>query len=1631
VASTRSLPRKPSQAQVDEAELLGADLSGCVLRGLDLRDRDLSGSRLIDCILADADLSDAVLDGADLSDTEIDGARFERASLRGARLCRARGDRSRFDHAVLDGADLTGAVLVAPVFEGASLERVTGRDLRIEQLAGAGACLDGAALRDVVVDGGTLAGGSLRGADLAGASLVQLDLTGSSLSDARLGRARLDRCVLERTVMEGTQLPKAVLRACSFEGVVLSEIDASGATVRDPSALSPDAEALLQAGGARLGLGVVARLKLAWAARQEAAEQERQRKERESEIARQRSEAEADERRRADEALRVAEEEPAAVPALRTEPDTEEEDVATTASSADPESRSVSRSVGGALARLRTRRERIDADLVVAGASLRGADLRGIKLRGRDLTGIDLREARLEGANLTGANLHGARLAGARLDRARLKEADLGLAIADGARFEDAILAGACLEGLRAHDASFIGAVLSGARFGGADLARSDFSAGQLADVDLADADLSGTLWEQADLAGAQLDQAVVADAEIGGALGLSSTELDALRARGAFAPGLGLGRFGENLGASVVARGAAALFALALGSYLVTQYLDSSSLSEEDLEDLAAQEASAGELDQAVARYADLIERTELPADRALYRFDLATLYSGAGLHDAAIESLREATAEVSGDADLGPEARLRLAKAFGAASRHDEAVAALEALLSEGEGLPAGVVARASVALSDEYARMGFPDKALAMQRDLLDRYPHNPGMVLAIHISRSEILEGRGEYEAARAALDTVREFPLDDEQQARLMEAEARLFDHMGDTPQSLAIYRELLTRYPSHPDVAGDIVMRVASLEARGGSRQEARRLIQRLLEQEASPRNRANGRLLRAQLDEDEDLLEAAREGYQGVIQGHADDREALEAARAGLLRVLIRLDPQGDELRALADQQDPGLAAQLLLGRADAAAERGEREEARSLYQQVLDDFTEAPGAVSTAHTRLADLYVEEGRFGEAVNAYRALLDAPLDEDGRVFIEARIADALRQAGRLEDAATAYRSLMTGAQAGSEAMSLARLGLAQVAQARGDVERARLELSRVVDETVDPTLQATALEALASSYLEAGQEEEALAGWRRYLSALPPGHEAILPTRLEIARILQGRGEIQRARALYQELLVDAEASGRDKQVRLALAELQEASGDHAGALASWRRLMEAELSEQDRTDVVLGLGRALLATGDAAGAQALGESWASRMSAPAAQAALLDLRVQALRALGDNAQAEVLAARLLEVAADDGDAAFSAKLQMAIGRLNEGDAAGAVRLYEELLAQVQDRPTQAALRGDIAQAWAAGGDPDAARAAWAALSRDYGDLAEARFRVGMGLAELDRRSGQPEAAASRYRELVAPDPGSDTWRQEQLAQTLLEAGQDAEAEALFKALVASGSLQAQLAGTAGLAGLLRARDELTAARALYLQVAQDATDPGQRAWATLQATQVLVDEGRLDDAFFGFRDLAEAGDPEIVLQAKLGMANVYLDKGKPDSALERLEALDGAAMGPAWDTEVVMARIAAYEATDAMSDAAAAAEGLLARWPVDDDVQSRGRIRLAELHVRLSRPDDALSLLDAVLGDTGDRFYQALALLTKAQALRSAGREGDARGVYQSVVADYHDQGELVGVAEDALSGG
>ena len=197
-------------ANLNDALLVGADLSGINFSGINLKGADLtdtilsnasfSGATDLRADFTGADLYGVNLDGGDLSDAILNGV--QSGGITGTPAALPAGWQLSNGYLIgiganLAGADLGGVDLSAFDLTGVLSGGITGTPVALPAgwmlyngyLMGAGAVLTGADLSGIDLSGFNLSNADLSGANLSGADLKTTDLTGARLYNANLSGA--------------------------------------------------------------------------------------------------------------------------------------------------------------------------------------------------------------------------------------------------------------------------------------------------------------------------------------------------------------------------------------------------------------------------------------------------------------------------------------------------------------------------------------------------------------------------------------------------------------------------------------------------------------------------------------------------------------------------------------------------------------------------------------------------------------------------------------------------------------------------------------------------------------------------------------------------------------------------------------------------------------------------------------------------------------------------------------------------------------------------------------------------------------------------------------------------------------------------------------------------------------------------------------------------------------------------------------------------------------------------------------------------------------------------------------------------------------------------------------------------
>lgn len=1431
----------------------------------------------------------------------------------------------------LRGADLTGcrlhgARLRGAWLRGARLVDVQGIDLDLER-----ADLQDADLTGAVLDGAILLEANLAHAVLTRVRLVRADLRRADLVDADLRRATLDGADLEQAHLGGARLDGATwrrARVSEVDGLEPGQLQALLAAGAWQGMVAPEIAPVVDlvrrsVRPATHWIGGRA-LRLRSSSRRWLAQRIEDRSTR---TERQRQEAE------------------------------------------DSRARRIASLPGG------------------PGADLSGQDLHGkhleevdwtaARLVGMRLDGAHLQRGRLDGADATEASLRGTRLAGASLRNLR----------APRSRLVDADLRGADLAGADLSGADLTGADLREARLEGTILRGADLTAARLADVDLVDTDLRDAVLDQADLAGAVIEGASVQGADLRGALGLAPATRSALAEQGARTAEASI----DALVKGIEPRHAAAalgVLLLGVGAYTATRLMAGGGGADPAM--VAADEIRTLPPEEAMERFEELADDAVLAGDKVGYLLEASGQARLLGDDDAVRRLLREALVATGDDVELGAEVRLLLATTLADEGDHAEAMALVDPLLD---------LARQT---TEQRARAILLYQSLADARGIdasarvdavITALAELPDAAGELHIALAGLQANDGDIDAALAELDAAAQLAVTAGTELRILEARARTLDRAGRLDEAAAGWIELMEMSEADSVPHQAALLALADLRQRQGRTDEAMVLLEPLLGTGADKRLRARAHLVAARVHEGRGDVLAAAEAYRATVDLARTEPETAEEARLSLARVLGRGDPAllASVLAELGPEARAMVEVQARLGEARQALEAGRPSAARAIYEDLAANSSLDLMTLRDARTGLGEALAQEGDMAGALVVWRDLLSETARPEDRVHLELRIAQGLMRGGRLDEAEESYSAL---ASSGDPDIAVqGRLGLAQISLALGEREKARALLQEVADSARDPAWKVRALEELADMWVQQGDEDQALAGWRAVLGAVPPGHAAASRARLAIVSALASANRVEEALAACDTAIAGAQTPEERFSVRITCAEVQERSGQldqaHAAFLAILSDLGDGApgASDQLPADAAAGAARTALALGRPQDALAAAERGLALGEEDRVRLSLLGIKTSALSALGREDEAEAVRVQRDELVKDAPTEAAGMLVEAAHEARGRGEVDDALRLMRQALDAQSDPGPKASVLVELGDMLLEEARLDEAAESYRqAAATVPGDNVVA-FMSGMGLAEIERRAGQPAAAAARLAGLVAPDSRSQRWQAEARARALAEAG-DADAPAAWDRLAALAGDDDDIRATAlrGKADSLFSLDAYTNALPLYIQAAEVAPDPVLAGWARLGQAAALAALDRTAEAGVVLDGLRDHPDPEISLQAAIQRSQQAAAAEDWDTAVAAVQGLDAHDLGPAWDASLSQARAGALAGAGSLDAAAAELEALAARWPGEEEAQVPAWLARSELALRGGSEDEARGYAEKARDAAVDPGFKAQA---------------------------------------------
>lgn len=1292
-------------------------------------------------------------------------------------------------------------------------------------------------------------------------------------------------------------------------------------------------------------------------------------------------------------------------------------------------------------------------------ARFRGAVLDGTQLNHAQLSRALLHEARAEGiqaesADFTDAELTRSTFSGGSFKSAILRRANLGQSNFTGVDLSETQLEEAFLERTQLESCTLTGANLTRANGVGLILKQPgslertllqevDLAEAVLTQVDFRGADLSDAILDHVQLDAVSFDGAILNRTDFQGISGLTEEQLERIKAAGGLVNSLIFTRIFGYLKTHRWAQGLALVLVLAAGAAGFAYFQNPEYRPVDTVLAEAKTLRETGRGEEALVLYDMLLERTKDRLDQ-----ELAVLYDKA---DALMELSRaKEAAEVydriatltANDRDEVINAQMRKAGALVESGSYEEAIALYKSLADDPTQSPRDA-ARALVALSQTYHRLGFEERAMQLFQDTLKRFPHDPEIALEVNLQMAEIYIQRRLFPQAEEMLSQLDSLARDDSQKVALLISRARLYEEMGNREKALVTFEELIRRYPENPNVSPEVKMDLAALMVEKGEYTWATRIYKDIIDRAEdqllkSQAQIAYGVLLRTlgQYDKALELFRTVRK--QATNNADLQGNSRLEEAET--LSILKRPEEALTLLDDAIRNAEAGIASAALLRRAQLLQELGRLDEAAITFNQVSSRFDESGEMPAVAKLELARLETSRGNFQVALPLFEALLKDPMAASMKPHILDNLGQAHLDARNLPEAEKTFQALLA-VTGDPEATANARFGLARLAVIKGDRAAAEALYRQTATEVEDLALKVAALDSLARLYQEAGDTASALSTFQQILSTVPPRHDAAFSASQAMAEIYEGKKEYAKAEQLYASILKNAEKGDVKAGAQLALGRLwldQKASDKGATAKAS--AAFEAVVKDfPGEAEAIFGarleLAKLLAAKGQTEPAinalkALLGTTTDTRLSAQA-----VEILAGLYQETGRLDEALKLNQQLVAQTSEDAEGRFNAELALASSLRQKGDYKTALEHLIKLKG-TPDPNLKANLLDSLAQTYLAMNDAGKAAEAYQeiiSLSKDNQDILHNAM---MGLASAFRAGKKAQEAVPLYEKVIneTPDTGMKSWAQEALAQTYGELGQTDKAKAVISSQLGSAPATGANSGPALLltqANLLRAAGDATGALQKYEEAALSAPDKADKAWALVFAAQLLTEQEKLADAQDRYlKVLSQFGEEdEPVINARLGMAGILRANNRAKDAALRYEDVSKGESFADYRINAGLMAAELYAELGTRDKAKVIYESLLKRFPDKPEAVGGARLGLAALTRLAGKGAEAAKEYEVLETQLTDKAAKAAALAGAARCYGELGQKEKARAAFTRLKSQYADQSELVAEATAYLT--
>jgi TolA-binding protein len=383
----------------------------------------------------------------------------------------------------------------------------------------------------------------------------------------------------------------------------------------------------------------------------------------------------------------------------------------------------------------------------------------------------------------------------------------------------------------------------------------------------------------------------------------------------------------------------------------------------------------------EAVTQFRRLLRIYPFSTLREQAQYNIAYIYLNTGNYDQAIEEFQTVISRFPGT-EWAARAQYNIGDSYYNAGNYDEAISAYNRVL---EDYPrSSYIIEAINGIQFAQLSAGGDDTSTDVLEDFL---ADNPTSTTAdrLRFRQAENLLQSGDYDAA------VREF----RQYLRITNNQSLMPDayyNMADAYQrtnnregAIEAYETLINDFPDSERVAPSLA-ELGRLQFENENYQESRRRFEELAERDARYRQEAYLGIGNAQLALGQG--NSARQNFEQVLTLNSEN----DAARVGLGKVLLndgRIEEARRFFNLVAENNTTavGAEAQYLIGQS--FLEEENRQSALESFSRVRTLFEAYDEWVAEAQYKTAEIYIREGRRGDALSLLNSIVETYPGTDG------------------------------------------------------------------------------------------------------------------------------------------------------------------------------------------------------------------------------------------------------------------------------------------------------------------------------------------------------------------------------------------------------------------------------------------------------------------------------------------------------------------------------------------------------------------------------------------------------------------------------------------------------------------